>query len=345
MLYGGLDLGSKRCRLHVIDEQGQKVCSRWVETTAAALREACEPYAGNLVLTVEASSGAFWVHDVLCDRVKVKVAHPKDLRAIAHARIKNDRLDAQKLAELTRADLIPEVWVPPAERRHQRELLLETVRVGKEIRKEKVRIRAMLSRWGLSAVVEKPWTRQGRQQLLQLSWPINSRTVMERKLTQLGLLEQQRRQLQQQVRAQIQINEATQRLMSMPGVGEATARLLENFIGEVTRFGSGRQLAAYFGLAPGERSSGQKVHITGITHEGNRLLRWALVQSSWRALRSSKDPKGEWRDFYQKLVNRGKSKCRAIVAVANRLSRVIHAILKHQRKYQAKAPRPQKPAA
>lgn len=344
MLYAGLDLGGKRCRLHVIDEQGKKVESRWVPTQAKELRECCGAWEGQMLLTVEASTGAFWAHDVLSDLVTVKVAHPTDLRAIAHARIKNDRLDARRLAELTRADLIPEVWVPPIELRDQRELLLEEARVGREVRKEKVRIRSMLRRWGLA--VERPWTRQGRQELLELAWRAQSKRVIERKLEQLGLLETQRRRLKRQIAAEIARVEAVEQLISVPGIGLGSGRLLQNFIGEVLRFGSGRQLAAYLGLCPGERSSGPQVRITGITREGNVLLRWTMIQCAWSALRSrKKDPHGEWASFYQALVQRGKSKSRAIVAVANRLTRVIYAVLKEGRAYTPQAPRPQKPAA
>jgi len=67
-------------------------------------------------------------------------------------------------------------------------------------------------------------------------------------------------------------------------------------------------------------------------------LRWLLIQCAWAAIRSvKKDAIGQWRKMYDELVTRGKSKKRAIVAVANRLARVAYAVLRDGRPYEGRS--------
>ncbi len=333
MLYAGVDLGAKRSRLHVVTADGEKVYSGWA-TSNHDLCQQLETWGQNISVALEATGGAFFVHDLLRDVVaQVTVAHPRDLRAIAHARIKNDRLDAKKLAELHRGGLIPAVWVPPAESRDQRELLLEQARLQRALGQEKVRIRALLRRWGRS--VEKPFTKSGLAELHRIKLPPGATYVLSTKLQRYSWLKQQRKTLTREMRHQIPLGTRERFLMTIPGIGEETARWLSSVIGDEKRFPRGRSVSRYFGLVPGERTTGggDPKH-TGITKEGNAWMRWLLVQCAWRAVRSMKDPTQPWGRLFTQLVDRGKSKGRAIVAVANHLARVAFAVLRDQRPYE-----------
>ena len=64
---------------------------------------------------IEASGTYRWLHDLLSPEGEVVLAHPLRLRAIWSGRAKTDKLDAKVLADLLRADLIPESYVPPEE--------------------------------------------------------------------------------------------------------------------------------------------------------------------------------------------------------------------------------------
>ncbi len=106
------------------------------------------------------------------------------------------------------------------------------------------------------------------------------------------------------------------------------------------RFRNSQSVAAYAGVAPAVRQSGEKrSKDMRITKEGSGLLRWALVESAWRLVRSS--PK--WAAKYARLKER-KGKKRAIVAVARKLLCVLYAMLRTRTPYkivttEAKAPR------
>jgi transposase len=123
--------------------------------------------------------------------------------------------------------------------------------------------------------------------------------------------------------------EARAILKSAPGVGFVTAEVVLSEIGDVSRFGNAKKICAYAGLVPAVRQTGGKrskdLHIT---KQGSGLLRWALVESAWRLVKSS--PK--WSALYSRLRERCGSK-RAIVAVARKLLCVLYAMLKTSTPY------------
>ncbi len=337
MFYGGVDLGGARSRVHVRDAEGSPVFAGWAEDHEK-VKSMLSKWGKDLCVAFQATDAAFSLHDLLAPVVGVvRVANPRDLRAIAHARIKNDRLDAEKLSELNRGDLIPEVWVPPRETRDQRELLLEQVRVRRSMSAEKVKIKALLRRWGSDGAFPIPDTIKGIAPALARALPEGALFVLEGKIERMKWLLKTERRLSREVRRRIPMGEPERWMASIPGVGSYTARWLVNVIGDVSRFPDARHVSSYFGLVPSERSSCNNIRRGGITKTGNRLVRWLFVQCAWAAIRSrKKDPAMPWRAMYENLVKRGRGKRRAITAVANHLARVAYALLRDRRPYESR---------
>jgi transposase len=71
-------------------------------------------------------------------------------------------------------------------------------------------------------------------------------------------------------------------LMTMPSVGVITALTVIAEVGDFTQFPSAKKLVGYAGLAPRQRSSGGRIKMGGITHEGSRILRSTLVETAMR---------------------------------------------------------------
>jgi transposase len=111
-------------------------------------------------------------------------------------------------------------------------------------------------------------------------------------------------------------------------VGEVVSEVVLAELGDVDRFGSIKQATAYAGLAPAKRDSSDKKKELGITKKGSRLLRWAMVEAAWQAVRHSP----RWRDIYDRLKRRRGAK-RAIIAVARRLLGMLASMLKAGEKY------------
>jgi transposase len=124
------------------------------------------------------------------------------------------------------------------------------------------------------------------------------------------------------------------RILTIPGVGMIVATAFFAFVGDVTRFPSGRHLASYLGLTPRERSSGGRRRLGAISKRGDAYLRMLLVHGArsllFHAARAkSHDPLREWA---MKLRRRTKHN-KAAVAVANKLARLLWAVSIHDRPY------------
>lgn len=123
--------------------------------------------------------------------------------------------------------------------------------------------------------------------------------------------------------------EFVRNLQTIPGISTLTAMILMTELIDIHRFPSLDELACYFGLVPGERSSGQRQIITGITHRRNVFLRTLILESSWIAVR--KDP--ALMQAFEKLSHRV-TKNKAIIRIARKLLNRVRFVLINQKPYQ-----------
>ena len=128
---------------------------------------------------------------------------------------------------------------------------------------------------------------------------------------------------------------AAQLLLTVPGVGVLTATALVGFVGDVHRFRSGRDFAAYLGLTPREHSTGQRRRLGAITKRGNSYVRMLLVHGARSALRAgtiarSPDDLQTWACAL--AVRKGHNV--AAVALANKLARVCWCVWHDQRPFE-----------
>jgi len=126
--------------------------------------------------------------------------------------------------------------------------------------------------------------------------------------------------------------ETTRRLMRIPGIGVLTATALVAAVGNARTFTRGRDLAAWLGLVPRQATTGGKPKLLGISKRGNAYLRTLLIHGARTALpglAKSETPLGRWLKGLLERVHRNV----AIVALANKLSRIAWAVLAHDRQY------------
>jgi transposase len=123
--------------------------------------------------------------------------------------------------------------------------------------------------------------------------------------------------------------EARKILKTAPGVGTVTAEVILSELGDVSRFRNAKAVSAYAGLAPVvKQSGGKRSKDLGISKQGSGLLRWALVETAWRLVKTSL----RWTIFFSRLRKRCGTK-RAIVAVARKYLCVLYAMLKTSTPY------------
>jgi hypothetical protein len=122
-------------------------------------------------------------------------------------------------------------------------------------------------------------------------------------------------------------------IMQLPGFGVITAMTVLAAIGEIQRFGSARHLASYSGLTGGLDQSGTHLVQKGITKEGRKELRWAMVEVAQRAVKS--DPR--WTRKFQEMGKR-MHRNQAIVAVARQLLELVWYVLTRRQPYRHFSP-------
>jgi transposase len=283
-------------------------------------------------VVIESTTNAWHVYDLLSPLVeRVVVANPIQVKQIARARVKTDIRDTFILARLLAANLVPEVWVPPLHVRELRQLLsqrrqLVETHTGTLNRMHSVAHRHHLSHARGKRFNEKTtgWQKDKRLSKIeqfQLELEMENRDYIEKQITRIG--KEVAKMSHQKPWA-----ESMTYLMQLPGFGVITAMTVLAAIGEIQRFESARNLASYSGLTPGLEQSGTKYREKGITKEGRKELRWALVEVAQRAVKS--DP--VWKHRFQELQKR-MHRNQAIVAVARRLLELVWYVLTRRQPY------------
>lgn len=291
---------------------------------------------GEFQVVVEATASYEWflrLVEPMADRMVL--AHPKKLRVIAESTRKSDKLDAQVLAEFLAMDMIPEAYRPTPRQREHRTLVRQRHYVQRRITSVKNKLRRKLADY--NADLKRLFNSPGREYLATLEVSSADRFVIDRLREELEHHEQQLKEADAELArfagaAPVAEREAREVLDTMPCVATVTIDVVLAEVADVRRFRSQKRVASYSGLIPGIRSSAGKEKQLGITKEGSRLLRWALVQTAWRLVGKTR----RWGSIYQKLKARCGAK-KAIVAVARRVLCVMVAMLRSGQPYQMAA--------
>ena len=282
-------------------------------------------------LVLEASAGIWPIYDrlVSAGAAEVLVAHPLRTKAIAAARVKTDRVDARTLALLGRGGLIPTVWVPSPQERLLRSLVRRRVSLARAATAQKNQIHAVLRRQGIREPADALWTAAGRHWLDEQTLPASEALIVAGARALLEQLDTQQQALEAQMATLVRAGDPAfyadiERLLTVPGVGLLVAVATRARLGDVQRFRNGRMAAAYVGLTPRVHRSAETQRHGRITKEGDRALRWLLIQAAWATIGRRR---GRFFRVFERLSARKGSKI-AIVAVARRLLILLFNLLR-----------------
>lgn len=283
-------------------------------------------------VVVEATGNAMAVVRVLSPYVaRVVVANPLQVKAIAHAQVKTDKIDAGVLASLRAAGFLPEVWVPDAGTERRRRLVARRNQVVRHRTRVKNEVHAILQAHLVPPCPHADlFGRLGRTWLGQQVLPDDERAAIERHLRELDRLGEDLEVLDRDI-AQAAIDDpAVRRLLTITGVNLIVAAGLVAAIGDVRRFPSSEKLVSYVGLNPRVRQSGLGLAQHGrISKHGRSHARALLVEAAWAA---SKAP-GPLRAFFLRIrAKRGHQV--AAVAVARKLAVLCWCLLTRDTDYQ-----------
>lgn len=281
-------------------------------------------------VAIEATNNSYFLYGLIKPLVaEVVIAPPKKVRLIAESNSKTDIKDAEILARLLYAGLLPGIYVPSPEVQAVRGLLGHRLNVVKERTSVKNRIHALLGSHGFSSPVSDLFGKKGRRVIEEVKkiLPLHAQVELVSCIRLLDSFEEEITQLEDHLACAALSDPYGQVLMTIKGVNVIMALSISAYIVDITRFASGKKLAAYAGIVPIVRSSKDKVYHGPITKEGPPVLRWALVEVAQALVREP----GPFRNLYRrKLRKKGDSEVirgKALIACANKLARVIWKML------------------
>jgi transposase len=269
-------------------------------------------------VVIEATGNAMAVVRVLSPFVaRVIVANPLQVKAIAHAHVKTDKIDAGVLASLRAADFLPEIWLPDAETERLRRLVARRNQVVRHRTQIKNEVHSILHAHLIPPCPHADlFGRLGRTWLARQVMPDDERGAIERHLRELDRLGEDLDILDRDIAQGAIDDPAVKRLLTITGVNLIVAAGLIAAIGDVRRFPDPQKLVSYVGLNPRVRQSGLGFAQHGrISKRGRSHARAMLVEAAWAA---SKAP-GPLRAFFLRIRARRGHQI-AAVAVARKLA-------------------------
>ena len=293
----------------------------------------------------------------------------RDIRALGHdcvvvapslipkkpgERVKTNRRDAVTLARLLRAGDLTSVWVPDAVHEAVRDLVRAREAAAEDFRKKRQQLLSFLLRHGRIFMGHEHWTQAHRRWLAGQKFELPAQQIVFQDAIDAiedGATRLQR--LEEQIAVIVpswSMAPVVAAYQAMRGVSFMVAVTFAAEIGDLRRFENPRQLTAFVGLVPSERSTGESVRRGGLTLAGNRRARRVLIEGAWsyryparvsKVLQNRLEglPKAVreigWKAQirlcarYRKLIARGKKKPVAVAAIAREMAAFLWAIARH----------------
>jgi transposase len=324
-VYVGIDVHRKRSQVAVVTEEGKVQLNRNVVNESEPFLRPIGDLPAGTPVAFEAAFGWSWLADLLEDYgFESHLVHPLRCKAIASARLKNDKVDAAILAQLLRADLLPGAWIAPQPVRQLRALLrhrIGLVRLGTQLRN---RIHAVAADHGYDRSASY-WTGPGRGWLAELDLPAASREIVTDCLAVIDGLAPVIERIDGELHVRAKADPRVKVLRTLPGVGEFIALVMLAEIGDIARFPSARKLASWAGLTPTVRGSDLTVRHGHISKQGSAWLRWVMNQAAQTAKRSP-----EFAATYSTIAKRRGKKIATIAISRKLLTRAWHLLAEAQ---------------
>jgi len=264
---------------------------------------------------MEASGHARWFERLLAElQLELWIGDAAEIQSKRARKQKTDRQDAQHILKLMLKDDFRQIWVPSWENRDLRQLLWHRHRMVQARTRVMNQLQAIAINEGLRCK-KRLWRGGGRQQLESFRLAPWANRRRQDLLELLDRLSPTIAELGQAIEQEAEKRPEARRLMTHPGVGALTALAFVLIIGNAKRFQCGKQVAAYLGLVPLEKSSGNRRRLGHITKQGSSLLRFLLVEAAQVTVRSLPEWRGQ---YFHLLMRRGRKTAK--VAMARRLA-------------------------
>jgi transposase len=331
----GIDVHKESFHVTAISE-GEELFSGVIPSKYEDLRRLLDRFEGCRVkVAYEAGPSGFWLYDrLMADGIETIVVPPSLIPVESGNRVKTDRRDSRKLARLLERDLLKAVHVLTEQERADRDLV-RTRRQLVQHRADVARqVKSKLLFHGLEAPLPESRSLSGQFREWLRAYPVRQESLRRSFEPLLTIYEELTVHIREITRQMVALSrserygERVALLETVPGIGKVTSMEILVELPRIERFPREQELASYLGLTPSQYSTGQFIRHGRITRCGNKYVRTALVQASWRLIRKD----ARMREDYESIKYRRGSK-RAIVAIARMLSARIYTMLRGNEAY------------
>jgi transposase len=325
----GVDAHKKYCQVDVQDKRGNVVESITLETKRDTLEDYFSGFGEDAAVVLESTYNWMFVYDIAQKYAgEVKLANPKQTKAIAYAKVKTDKVDANTLSNLLRADLIPEIYVSTKEERAQKDILRFRLTLVKIRTSLKNRISAFVARYGFEAPFSDMFCLSGTAYIRSLPFEEPVHSIVFKYLELIDGLNQEIKILDGRIAKTVKETEEMKLLQTIPGIGKITSYLIATEIGTIERFPSSKKLTSYAGLVPGISSSGGKTNYKR-SKDRNKHLQWAFIEAAIPAVKVSPVLLAK----YNRTKGR-KGSSKAKMTVARKLAEAVYKVLTYKQAYE-----------
>jgi len=338
MNYVGIDVHKQSFQATVVNQTGSCLEEFRLRNNREGIEQLIERAGcyGSFQAVVE-SSANYWtkLFDILEENhIPIKLSNPYKTKAIAEAKVKTDRIDSKMLAQLLRADLVAECYVPNKENREKRALIRERASLTKIRTEHRNKIHDLLAKYEYTHRFSDLFGKQGVEWLKTLKLSQYDQTILHANLRLLESLDAEIETLSIEI-AKLAINHTDEHqqnqvrlLLGLKGLDYYGAMILLSEIGDIRRFPSPEKLVSWAGLAPRTHQSGEASYSGHITKKGSSRVRWILGQAAQTARLYDL----KFKTFYDRISAR-KGHNKALVATIRKMLVVIWTILTRNEPY------------
>jgi transposase len=329
--YIGMDVHKETISIAVLNSSGKVVMECIIETKASTIVQFFQGLRGDLHVTLEEGTWATWLYDLLKPHVtNVVVCDPRK-NALLKAGNKSDRIDARKLAELLRSNLLRPVYHGEHGVRTLKELSRSYLAMSGDLARVMTRLKAVYRSWAIPCAGKQVYAPRHRAQWLSKITEAGVRRRAEFYYQQLDELRSLRQQVRRELLAESGKHKASKLLCQIPSIGPIRAALLIAILQTPHRFRTKRQLWAYGGLGIETHSSAdhryvegqlrpskRQVSLRGLNrnhnHELKNIFKGAAIIAATKA--------GPFHEFYAALVAKGMRPEMARLTLARKIAAI-----------------------
>jgi transposase len=319
----GLDIHKRTIAFCEKTLTGQPVAQGTVAARVAELVTFAQSRRSPWIGGMEATLFSGWVYDVLAPyAVELYVGHPLRLKALS--KNKNDRIDAEMLANLLRADLFPACHMASPEVRELRRVLRYRNFLVVQATRMKNKASGLLMELGVEYTKSKLHRKKYFSELLESleEIPSSVRELLRMTRTNIELFASAQRQLLEALTRHWALRERLELLKTVGGVGDVTALTWALEIDDPHRFSSIKDAQSYCGLCSAQHESAGQQWRAPLSKERNPHLQSILIEAA--KLAPSKHP--HLRQVHEAALQRGYNRNRATLQVARKLAAYLLAV-------------------